>query len=230
MFKKFLIAFLAGATVFALTGCTDSGGGSSNPPSGGGNEENKDVEPFNGTLQGNSQGNSQVEAGGAAVLSPGDTYAVIRIRGFGEIKLALFPDIAPLAVNNFVDLSQNGYYNSKIFHRIITDFMIQGGSPFGDGRGDSSYPTFVTEPSPLATHLYGAISTANSGPGTNGQQFFIVNKSEGTPHLEGNHTVFGQMVDGFEVLEAVSAVQTAGSNRPINEVVIENVTIHTYTG
>jgi cyclophilin family peptidyl-prolyl cis-trans isomerase len=152
------------------------------------------------------------------------------IRDFGEITIKLFPQIAPLAVQNFIDLSESGYYEGKIFHRIIANFMIQGGSPFGDGMSDHDFQGFATEPSPYALHLYGAISTANTGsPNSNAQQFFIVN-THSTPHLDGNHTVFGHTVNGFEVLDAISALETDSTDRPLTEVVIERITIHTYEG
>jgi peptidyl-prolyl cis-trans isomerase B (cyclophilin B) len=108
--------------------------------------------------------------------------------------------------------------------------MIQGGSPFGDGRGDPEFQGFDTEPSDYATHIYGAISTANTGaPRSNGQQFFIVNTDE-TKFLDGKHTVFGQTIDGFDVLDAVTAVETRVGDRPRNDVVIESITINTFTG
>jgi cyclophilin family peptidyl-prolyl cis-trans isomerase len=177
---------------------------------------------FNGQLQGRNGNVQQVN------LRRGDTYAVIDIRGHGEIVVALFPDVAPLAVQNFVDLATSRYYDGKIFHRIIPNFMIQGGSPFGDGRGDPNFQGFDTEPSSRALHIYGAISTANTGqPRSNGQQFFIVN-TDATPHLNGLHTVFGQVVDGFDVLDAVSRVATGAADRPVTDVVINRVTIHTF--
>jgi cyclophilin family peptidyl-prolyl cis-trans isomerase len=218
--KRLLAAFLAVATMFMFSGCAENDGDDEvvlvpPPPS-----------TFNRTLQGAHLGNSE-----EVVLRNGDTYAVINIRDYGEIKLALFPDIAPMAVNSFVELANSGYYNGKIFHRIIPNFMIQGGSPFGDGRGDPTFRGFDTEASEFATHKYGAISTANTGaPGSNGQQFFIVNAPNGTPHLNGNHSVFGHVIDGFDVLEAVSAVKTGTNAKPLQDVIINYVVIHTHEG
>jgi cyclophilin family peptidyl-prolyl cis-trans isomerase len=230
--KRFLAAFIAAATMFMVTSCAEVGDDTTNRrsgnPAGDGSNDSKPESTFNvinGTLQGSPRGNSE-----EVELKNGDTYAVINFRGFGSVTLALFPEIAPVAVGSFVELARSGYYEGKLMHRIIPDFMIQGGSPFGDGRGDQSFQGFNTEPSPYATHKYGAISTANTGrPMTNGQQFFIVNRPAGTPHLNGGHTVFGQMVDGFDVLEAISAVATDSNDQPIDDVIINWVVINTYS-
>jgi cyclophilin family peptidyl-prolyl cis-trans isomerase len=214
--KRLLAAFLACATMFAFAGCSDEPDDQPRTP--------PPASTFNGVLAGSREGNSE-----EVKLMNGDTYAVIGIRDRGEIKVALFPELAPVAVRSFVDLANSGYYNGKIFHRIIPNFMIQGGSPFGDGRGDTTFRGFDTEPHANATHKYGAISTANTGqPMSNGQQFFIVNNETGTPHLDGKHTVFGHVVDGFDVLEAVSAVNTDNNNRPLLNVIIDWVVIMTH--
>jgi len=110
----------------------------------------------------------------------------------GEIRLKLFPDQTPITVANFVNLAQRGYYDGLIFHRVIEDFMVQGGCPNGDGRGGPGYQ-FQDECTPeLRHHKPGILSMANSGPGTNGSQFFITHVH--TPWLDGKHTVFGEVL------------------------------------
>jgi peptidyl-prolyl cis-trans isomerase B (cyclophilin B) len=129
------------------------------------------------------------------------TYEVIIESSKGSIELELYPEHAPKTVNNFVFLAQEGFYDGVTFHRVITDFMIQGGDPTGTGRGGPGY-TFKDEleGNPL-THETGVISMANAGPHTNGSQFFITHSPQ--PHLDGNHTVFGKVVKGQDVVDAI---------------------------
>ena len=119
----------------------------------------------------------------------------------GPIRLKLFADIAPLTVANFVNLIQRGYYDGLKFHRVIPDFMIQGGCPNGVGNGGPGY-RFEDECSPKARHdKPGVLSMANAGPGTNGSQFFITHGPQ--PHLDGKHTVFGKVTKGLDVVDAI---------------------------
>ncbi len=121
----------------------------------------------------------------------------------GEIKLKLFPDEAPLTVMNFVNLSQRGYYNGLKFHRVIADFMIQGGDPTGTGTGGPGY-RFKDEFNPSLRHdSAGTLSMANAGPGTNGSQFFITHVP--TPHLDGKHSVFGKVISGQDAVDAIAS-------------------------
>jgi peptidyl-prolyl cis-trans isomerase B (cyclophilin B) len=119
----------------------------------------------------------------------------------GDIKLELYPEHAPKTVNNFIFLAQEGFYDGVLFHRVISDFMIQGGDPTGTGRGGPGYK-FEDEvaENPLR-HETGVISMANAGPDTNGSQFFITHSPQ--PHLDGMHTVFGKVVEGQEVVNAI---------------------------
>jgi peptidyl-prolyl cis-trans isomerase B (cyclophilin B) len=119
----------------------------------------------------------------------------------GNIQLELFPQHAPRTVNNFVFLAQEGFYDGVVFHRVISNFMIQGGDPTGSGRGGPGY-RFEDEFSgnPLR-HERGVISMANAGPGTNGSQFFITHGPQ--PHLDGKHTVFGKVTGGLDVVDAI---------------------------
>ena len=173
---------------------------------------------------------------------------------YGDMRIKLFPDHAPKTVANFIALSKDGYYDGVIFHRIIKDFMIQGGDPTGTGMGGESIygESFEDEFSEELYNIRGALSMANAGPNTNGSQFFIVqnqhlpySKKEiarggwpepiaeiyaeqgGTPHLDRRHTVFGQLADeaSYEVLDAIAGVETGAMDKPVEDVVIESIEI-----
>ena len=118
----------------------------------------------------------------------------------GPIKLELYPDKAPLTVANFVNLARRGFYDGLSFHRVIADFMVQGGCPEGSGRGGPGY-RFEDETGNGVRHERGVLSMANAGPNTNGSQFFITHVA--TPWLDGKHTVFGKVVEGLDVVDAV---------------------------
>jgi cyclophilin family peptidyl-prolyl cis-trans isomerase len=139
----------------------------------------------------------------------------------GPIEIELFDDAAPKTVANFTKLAGDGYYDDLTFHRVIPDFMIQGGCPNGDGRGGPGY-SFEDE---FNDHkiVRGALAMANAGPNTNGSQFFIVT-TEAAPWLDGKHTVFGQVTSGYDVVEAISAVDRDRSDKPQTPVTM-NVTI-----
>ena len=126
----------------------------------------------------------------------------------GPIKIELYPDKAPLTVANFVNLAKRGFYDGLNFHRVIADFMIQGGCPEGSGRGGPGY-RFEDETTNGVRHERGVLSMANAGPNTNGSQFFITHVA--TPWLDGKHTVFGKVVEGLEVVDAVRQGDTIKS-------------------
>ena len=131
----------------------------------------------------------------------GELTAVFRTAK-GEIEVTLFPAEAPLTVASFINLAQRGYYDGLTFHRVIADFMIQGGDPTGTGRGGPGY-TFADEFSPSRRHdSAGTLSMANAGPGTNGSQFFITHRP--TPHLDDMHTVFGKVSSGQDIVDAIA--------------------------
>jgi peptidyl-prolyl cis-trans isomerase A (cyclophilin A) len=156
----------------------------------------------------------------------------------GTVVVRLFPDYAPKTVRNFVDLAEGSkewsdprtrktgsskLYDGTIFHRVIPDFMIQGGDPLGTGTGGPGYK-FGDEFHPdLAFSRPYLLAMANSGPGTNGSQFFITTTP--TPWLTGKHTIFGEVVSGTEVIDAISKVQTGRNDRPVDDVVLESVEI-----
>ena len=138
----------------------------------------------------------------------------------GVIVFELFDEDAPETVANFRKLASEGFYNGLIFHRIIKDFMIQGGCPYGTGTGDAGYK-FDDE---INEHkiVRGALAMANSGPNTNGSQFFIVT-TDAAPWLDGKHTVFGTVTDGMDVVDRIENMPTKGADRPIEAIHIANI-------
>ena len=171
----------------------------------------------------------------------------------GDFTLELFPEVAPKTVENFITHAKNGYYDGVIFHRVIEDFMIQGGDPTGTGMGGESIygRTFEDEFSREAFNLYGTLSMANAGPNTNGSQFFIVTAKQvpaqmlkqlkdggwpeeiveeyakvgGTPWLDHRHTVFGRVVEGMDVVLKIEGVKRNAQDRPLEDVVIESMDV-----
>jgi cyclophilin family peptidyl-prolyl cis-trans isomerase len=134
-------------------------------------------------------------------IDPSKTYKAHMETDKGTMVIELFADKTPITVNNFVFLAREGYYDNVIFHRVIADFMVQGGDPTGTGRGGPGYK-FQDEFVPSLKHdKQGVLSMANAGPFTNGSQFFITHGP--TPHLNGKHTVFGQVVEGLDVLMSI---------------------------
>ncbi|RDI36930.1 peptidylprolyl isomerase [Falsibacillus pallidus] len=178
---------------------------------------------------------------------------IVMETSMGDITIKLFPDEAPKAVENFIKHSKDGYYDGLIFHRVINDFMIQGGDPDGTGMGGESIygQPFEDEFSKKLYNIKGALSMANSGPNTNGSQFFIVQNSHldpqlksqmkdagfpepiikayeengGTPWLDGKHTVFGQVIDGMDVVDKIAAVETDQNDKPKKDVVIKKIKV-----
>jgi cyclophilin family peptidyl-prolyl cis-trans isomerase len=140
----------------------------------------------------------------------------------GTIEIELFDEDAPKTVENFTTLAQKGFYDGLIFHRVIQGFMLQGGCPEGTGTGGPGY-SFDDE---FNSHpiVRGALAMANAGPNTNGSQFFIVT-AEACPWLDGKHTVFGEVRDGMDVVDAIEATKTDGRDRPVTPIGIESVTI-----
>lgn len=186
----------------------------------------------------------------------GDEVAVMTVKDYGTIKMMFFKDKAPKAVENFITHSKNNYYNGVKFHRVMKDFMIQGGDPLGSGKGGESIwgKPFNDEFSPSLHNFRGALSMANSGKNTNGSQFFIVqagnknitdsalsqfnfpeivnNKYKeigGTPWLDNVHTVFGQVYEGMDIVDRIAAVNVNSSeNMPLSDVIIEKIEIVKY--
>ena len=189
-------------------------------------------------------------------LEAGDTLATIKTN-MGEIKIKLFPAEAPKTVENFTTHAKNGYYDGLIFHRVIKDFMIQGGDPTGTGMGGESIwgHSFEDEFDVKLHNIKGALSMANAGPNTNGSQFFIVQADSvpgnmlhqmkempesfpedivkayeekgGTPWLDFRHTVFGQVVEGIDVVDNIANVEVGTADKPLEDVIIETITVET---
>ncbi len=184
----------------------------------------------------------------------GDTLAIMHTT-MGDIKIKLFKDKTPKTFENFTTHAKYGYYNGLIFHRVIKDFMIQGGDPMGSGIGGESIwgRSFEDEFTPELHNLRGALSMANAGPNTNGSQFFIVQANTvpqgmldqmkdlpeaypeecanayaemgGTPWLDFRHTVFGQVFEGMDVVDAIANVKVGANDKPVVAVEIENIEI-----
>src|SRR3954451_19769459 len=140
----------------------------------------------------------------------------------GTIAIELFDDDAPKTVENFKKLARDGFYDGVIFHRVIPDFMIQGGDPTGTGSGGPGYK-FEDEFNDHKVER-GALAMANAGPNTNGSQFFIVT-ADSCPWLDGKHTVFGSVTDGMDVVDAISALPTDSADKPRDDVVMERVSV-----
>ena len=140
----------------------------------------------------------------------------------GAIELELYPDEAPKTVENFRKLAGDGFYDGVIFHRVIKDFMIQGGDPTGTGTGGPGY-TFEDEFNDRKV-VRGALAMANAGPNTNGSQFFIVT-TDAAPWLDGKHTVFGQVTSGMDTVDAIEATETDGRDKPVQDARIERVEV-----
>ena len=158
------------------------------------------------------------------------TVAVIKTN-MGTIEIELFSDKTPKTVENFVGLANKGYYKGVIFHRVIKNFMIQGGDPTGTGRGGASLwgSKFEDEIVPdLKFDGPGLLAMANAGPNTNGSQFFITLVP--TPWLNGHHTIFGRVINGMDVVYAIGNVKTAPGDKPLKDVIIEKVTIEKRQG
>ena len=157
--------------------------------------------------------------------------AVIKT-SMGDITLRLFPDKTPETYKNFVTLAEEGKYDGVIFHRVMKDFMIQGGDiAKGDGTGHYSYKgegtSFKDEFDPGLKHMKGALSMANSGPNSNGSQFFIVHAAEGTSWLDGKHSVFGQVYEGLDIVDKIASTEVGPDYLPTTEVIIKKIEIIT---
>lgn len=226
--------------LFILVGCTGKFSGSTATP----------------TPTSLGEGENKITFTPGYQLTPpktGDVIAVIKT-SMGDVKVKLFPDKAPKTVENFTTHAKNGYYDNLIFHRVINDFMIQGGDPEGNGTGGESIwgQAFEDEFSLDMLNYRGALSMANSGPNTNGSQFFIVQKKTntdqeieylkqsgypepivenykngGTPWLDFKHTVFGQVYEGMDIVDKIAEVKVSDeqTNKPVEDVIIKTIEI-----
>lgn len=179
--------------------------------------------------QGNTaaQPRKQYAAPPAMSINPSGAFAATIRTNKGNIEIELLPAAAPKTVNNFVFLAREGFYDGVIFHRVIPNFMIQGGDPTGTGTSGPGYKFEDEFDQSLGFDQPGVLAMANAGPGTNGSQFFVTVAP--TPHLKGAHTIFGRVTKGQEVADAISKVPAGAGNKPVDPVVIQTIEI-TETG
>lgn len=194
--KKICIALLIGLVVFAM-GCSDK-------------EKTKE----DNKMTWNSPPEMKIDKN--------KNYTAVLDTNLGKIKIKLFAKDAPKTVNNFVFISKEGFYDGVIFHRVIKEFMIQGGDPEGTGGGGPGYK-FEDEINSIKI-VRGKLAMANAGPNTNGSQFFIVT-TQATPWLDGKHTVFGEVVEGMSVVDKIEGTDTGTNDKPVNDITINKVTI-----
>ncbi len=155
-------------------------------------------------------------------------YAAKLNTSMGTVEIELLAKQAPKTVNNFAFLARDGFYDGTIFHRVIQNFMIQGGDPEGSGRGGPGYRFEDEFVASLKFEEAGILAMANAGPNTNGSQFFITVAP--TPHLNGAHTIFGRVIQGYDVVESISTTQAGAMDRPSEDVVIQSIEIIETTG
>ena len=159
------------------------------------------------------------------IIDQNKSYTAVIQTSMGDLTVEFFSDTAPVTVNNFVSLSNDGYYDNIIFHRVISGFMIQGGDPSGTGHGEyGKFPgyTFEDELNNQQPYEKGILAMANAGPNTNGSQFFIMHVDYPLPY---QYTIFGKVTDGLDVIDTIASVQTAEGDKPVEDVVILGVTI-----
>ena len=152
-------------------------------------------------------------------------YTAVIKTSMGDMSIEFFTEDAPMTVNNFINLSRDGYYDNVIFHRVISGFMIQGGDPSGTGHGEmGKYPGYKFEDELNNQRSYdkGILAMANAGPDTNGSQFFIMHVNYPLPY---QYTIFGFVTDGLEVIDKIASVETGDGDKPVNDVVIETVEV-----
>ncbi len=244
MKKRLLTALLVGCVVFSVAGCGNSK-----------KEESTTKEET--TTQAQVQKKyKKVEIKEASKVDQmakpekGESIAIVKVKNYGTMKFKFFNQESPLAVENFLTLAFNDYYNGIKFHRVINNFMIQGGDPTGTGAGGESIwgTEFKNETSDKLLPLRGALCMANAGKDTNGSQFFIIqNKTVddstyggkeatqeqkklfeqygGYPYLMDDYTVFGQLYEGYDVLDKIAEVKTDDADAPVEDVVIESIKV-----
>lgn len=212
------VALISGAFLFA--GCTSVGNSNSNV-----SNVNARISAVNENVNTSaSNTNSVTKESNKKDMDTGkmEKKAVIKTNK-GVMEIGLYTEKAPITTQNFIDLIEKDFYNGLIFHRVIKDFMIQGGDPDGVGTGGPGYK-IEDEFDPALSHSKkGVLSMANSGPNTGGSQFFVTLIE--TPWLDGKHAVFGEVISGIEVLEAIGATETGFQDKPAEDIIMESVTV-----
>lgn len=226
---KILIVFCMGA--FLLAGCNPTTPTTDSDKETDTQSDVKGASDSYKDLNNNSEENSMYQkqssqksydSAPAMTIDQSKTYIATMKTNKGDIKIELDAKLTPKTVNNFVFLSKDGFYNGVIFHRVIADFMAQGGDPTGTGMGDPGY-RFEDEISADNHNNRGTISMANAGPNTNGSQFFI--NVVDNNFLDGKHTVFGKVVEGMDVVDDIVNVETDYSDKPLEDIVINEVVV-----
>ncbi|HUG08576.1 MAG TPA: peptidylprolyl isomerase [Acidimicrobiia bacterium] len=163
----------------------------------------------------------QYESAPDMTIDLAKSYSATLDTNHGEVVIEFDPQRSPLTVNNFVFLAHDGFYDGVVFHRVIENFMIQGGDPTGTGRGGPGY-RFRDETEGPGDYSRGTVAMANAGPNTNGSQFFIMHQDTGLPH---SYTIFGKVTSGMDVVDSIATSDTDASDRPREDAVINKVTI-----
>jgi len=236
--KKFALAIiLLLALPLILAGCTKDGEVVDNSDENGQNYDDQSI--FEGTILGNTQiekldsnKTCQGASGQKACPASGEEIAVLETN-YGTIKIKLFQDKAPKTVENFKKLTKEKFYDGLTFHRIIPGFMIQGGDPDGTGSGGPGY-TVEAEINSELSHIAGALATARQSDAVNpekrssGSQFYIVHDDTGAKMLDGEYTIFAQVIEGQNIVDAIASVQTGAMDKPEQDVIIEKVYLEKY--
>ena len=187
--------------------------------------ENKPLETTTSLTIGDQMSDKIYDAQPTMQLDEDKSYTAVIKTNLGDMTVEFFTDDAPITVNNFISLSKDGYYDNVIFHRVISGFMIQGGDPSGTGHGDyGKFPGYEFEDELNNQRPYekGILAMANRGPNTNGSQFFIMHVDYPLPY---SYTIFGQVVDGFDVIDKIASVDTDSADKPTTDVVISTVEV-----
>ncbi|NBA62144.1 peptidylprolyl isomerase [Enterococcus mundtii] len=242
--KKLFLTMSMAATLLFVAGCTSNGSDTASSST----KESTEKTTETSTVESIDLNSLELPQLNTEVADNEDLVEMVTTKG--TIKIKLFPELAPKAVENFMTHAKDGYYDGVTFHRVIQDFMIQGGDPDGNGTGGESIwgEGFETEISNQLYNIRGALSMARTqDPNSNGSQFFIVQNSDdmhdgllkddypqaiidaykngGYPSLDGEYTVFGQVVEGMDVVDAIAAVETDSSDKPTEDVKIEKINI-----
>ncbi len=167
------------------------------------------------------QGPTSFDGPPELTIDESQTYTATISTNLGDIVVALFVDTAPITVNNFVFLAKQGYYNGVVFHRVIPGFMVQGGDPTGTGRGGPGY-NFDDELNDPLPYTRGIVAMANSGPNSNGSQFFIMHADTGLPYA---YNIFGEVTSGIDIVDAIAATPTGPGDRPTTDIIIQTITV-----